>query len=135
MICNQKLPMVMTPTIRRWCKEAELQGELEGQLRSKQDTAMSMLQDSMPTELIAKVTGLSVEEVGKMISYQGILIALTPDMRRLCLEAEFKGERKGERLGKLETARNMLRESMAPELIAKFTGLPVEKILALQGKE
>ena len=29
----------------------------------------------------------------------------------------------------------MLRESMEPELIAKFTGLPLEEILALEGKE
>ena len=46
-----------------------------------------------------------------------------------------KGIEQGELKGKRETARNMLRESMEPELIAKFTGLSIEEILALQGKE
>ena len=34
-----------------------------------------------------------------------------------------------------EAAMSMLRASMPTELIAKFTELPVEKILVLQGKE
>ena len=46
-----------------------------------------------------------------------------------------KGIEQGELKGKQETARNMLRESMEPELIAKFTGLSIEEILALEEKE
>ena len=34
-----------------------------------------------------------------------------------------------------EAAMSMLRASMPTELIAKFTELPIEEILALEGKE
>ena len=63
MICNQKLPMVMTPTIRRWCKEAEMEGELKGKLEGKLETARNMLSRGMGILLISDLTGLSIEEI------------------------------------------------------------------------
>lgn len=55
MICNQELPVVMTPTIRRWCKEAKLEGKLE--------TARKMLSRGMDIALIIDLTGLSEDEI------------------------------------------------------------------------
>ena len=46
-----------------------------------------------------------------------------------------RGIEKGERLGKLETARNMLSRGMGILLISDLTGLPIEEITALEGKE
>ena len=63
MICNQELPMVMTPTIRRWCKEAEMEGELKGKLEGKLETARNMLSRGMGILLISDLTGLSIEEI------------------------------------------------------------------------
>lgn len=58
MICNQELPVVMTPTIRRWCKEAKLEGKLE--------TARKMLSRGMDIALIADLTGLSEDEINSL---------------------------------------------------------------------
>ena len=55
MICNQELPMVMTPTVRRWCKEAELEG--------KREAARNFLAMGLSVDKVAKGTGLSEEEV------------------------------------------------------------------------
>ncbi|MDR2344237.1 MAG: hypothetical protein LBD86_06890, partial [Spirochaetaceae bacterium] len=40
-----------------------------------------------------------------------------------------RGERRGERRGKLEDAKNMLKEGLPMELAARITGIPADKIL------
>jgi predicted transposase/invertase (TIGR01784 family) len=49
--------------------------------------------------------------------------------------AEEEGERRGKLEGKLEVARSMLADAMAPDLISKFTGLTVEEIEALRPRQ
>ncbi|WP_423868975.1 hypothetical protein, partial [Fretibacterium fastidiosum] len=47
-------------------------------------------------------------------------------------EGEAKGEAKGELRGRQETARAMLREGMSPEIVARFTRLPLDEVEALK---
>jgi predicted transposase/invertase (TIGR01784 family) len=54
------------------------------------------------------------------------------DFESAVIAAEKRGKLEGKEEGKLETARSMLADAMAPDLIAKFTGLPVEQIEALR---
>ncbi len=41
------------------------------------------------------------------------------------------GEKEGEKKGKVETAKNLLKMGMSPEDISKATGLPIEEIKSL----
>jgi predicted transposase/invertase (TIGR01784 family) len=43
--------------------KGEQKGRIEGETRSRQEIARSMLADAMPVDLIAKFTGLSVDEI------------------------------------------------------------------------
>jgi predicted transposase/invertase (TIGR01784 family) len=91
---------------------------------------------------------LTVEDVFAKVDEERYLYELRErnrhDYNHAMLSAEKRGRAEGERVGEergkaegkiealRETARSMLSDGMAPDLIAKFTGLAVDEIKALR---
>lgn len=47
-------------------QDAELRGEERGEKRNMVKTAMGMLRENLPIEMISRITGLSISEINKL---------------------------------------------------------------------
>ena len=74
---------------------------------------------------------MSAEERRAYDNYLDTLVRDTDVMKTKLLEARIEGEKQGMAKERRDNARKMKADGMAPELIAKYTGLTVEEITAL----
>ena len=61
------------------------------------------------------------------------VISIYHDVSWKIVSAELRGEERGKTKGKLEIAKNMLKENCSPEFISKITNLSIDEINELKG--
>lgn len=63
---ERELSMTLSQAFLEWEAKVEQRGEQRGEQRSRQEIARNLLELQMPVEQVARLTGLSVEQVQQL---------------------------------------------------------------------